>query len=372
MMGKKGLFVISLLFLVGQVQAISIGTAPGVLDLGEVRAGEDTEFEFYLLTNSPTDILVNLNPMRPHPNFYDKTIKSDRYTFIVEESSQNDVSRWIEIKRNPVIVSPAQVQTIRLANGAFARINTVVSAVLHVPADADKCYHAGSVNLAPELPPGPGGTGITTIGLTRFFYVFKVAGEGKREGEIIDIEAIREGANRVRFDVLFKNTGTCTVDARIEEIKVFGKYGNVTVTLSSPEALVKPGEIGILRTFWLKKLGEVIKSGDYIIEVVVDYNTGKRLSEKKINIPEIPITLIPGRIVKAFGCEFPWWIIAGVLVMAVISYVREWIDSKTFWRMILICILIAGYGAYMCPASIPWSSLFIVIIIILLLIYLRA
>ena len=349
------------LFLTQKALAVSVGTAPGVLDLGEVEPGKTVYFKFYLTTNAKNDMLVYLSYMPPHRVLWERN-QTGRYTFLPLESSEEDISDWVEIVTNPVFLSPMNVRLVYLPTGGVVRANAEVTVKLRIPKDADPCYHAGSINLSPRLPAGGRGAGITTIGVTRFIFVFKVKGNAKREGKIIDILADREAWNKARIDVLFKNTGTCTLSPYISSLKLFDSYGNLSTTLSSGRTLVKPGEIVILSAYWTKSN---LPSGKFTAEAKVSYLTGDDVLIKEVEIPAI-ITPKP----KVVKCEFPTLIFLLVLAAFILTLFLRF----RYWILVLtalgITMLAIALNYFLCLGLInEWTIVLIVIISAFLIYY---
>ena len=320
--------IFTFLTLFGSVNSLSVGTAPGVLDLGEVKPGEEVYFKFYLTTNSRSDLLVYMSPVPVHVDMYYRN-QTRRYTFLPAEASQQDIASWIEILNNPVVLSPSNVKIIYLPDGGIVRANAEVNVRLRVPKNAEPCYYAYSINLSPKLAGGGAGMGVSTIAVTRFIFVFKVAGEGRRAGEIIDILADREAEDKARIDVLFKNRGTCTVQARVNSLKLYDEFGNLTTTVSSGLVRVAPDQTAVLSTFWV---GDV-KEGNYRVEATVDYITGSAEFAKTITIPEIIKPKPPAKV-----CEVPWSVMVWVIIFSILIFIIK----PKYWNFFVAILLIVG------------------------------
>ena len=343
--------------------SLSIGTAPGVLDIGEVKAGQTVYFKFYLTTNSKSDILVSMTPIPVHPDMYYRN-QTRRYTFIPMEASQQDIKSWIKIINNPVILSPSHVKVVYLPNGGVVRANAEVNVELKVPKDAEPCYYAYSINLSPKLTAGGGGMGVTTIAVTRFIFVFKVKGNAVREGKIVDILADREGMTRARIDVLFKNTGTCTMRARVNPAKLYNNFGNLSTTLSSGYVLVPPTKTVVLSTYWNSP---DVEEGDYRVDATVDYTTGKTDMSKTVTIPKV----ITGRAAKVkMPCRIPWEVFVWIFILVAIIYFIK----PRHWGLLVLIVFIIGivfllYALVQCNIILGWIIIAMFIGAVLLIIY---
>ncbi|MCK5698388.1 MAG: hypothetical protein KAH93_00935 [Candidatus Aenigmarchaeota archaeon] len=316
------IFFFALFTIVPSANAISIGAAPGALDLGSVPRGSERLVEFYVMSNAQQDILVGVSYIPVHASIYERE-KRTYYTFIPSEASEEDISSWITIPQKSILISPTQTHLITLPGGSSVRYNKKVTLILKIPKDAEPGYHAGAVNLQPQMTGGGEGAGIFSIGVTRVIFVFNIPGYAARDGNIIDMEAERVAENRVRVDVLFKNTGTTTITARLEMVELFDNFGLAAENIANGQLKkVGPGQVAILSGYWLEKEG--IKSGEYKANSRVNYITGNALREETIEVPSI-IT-IPKKITQAEDAksEFPWWIVVIIMLL---------LGLYVYWRM---------------------------------------
>ncbi len=307
-----------MLLLISGASAISVGTAPGLYDLGELKPGRDYAFSFYLTTNSKSDLLVSLGYIRVHSDIYNRN-HTGRYTFLPAEASQEEISSWVEIPKNTLLLSPSNVKIVNLETGGVVKAYGEANIILHVPEDAEPGFHAGAINLGPQIPSkAVRGTGVATFGITRFIFVFRVVGNAIRKGEIMTLVGSRVGGKKAKIDVLFRNSGTCTMEAWVDYLRLYDKFGNLTATLTSGRQKVKPGKVVALQAYWS---GNDVKPGDYRAEARVNYLTGHATFEEKVSIPtSITIEREPG-VVTNVG-EFPWLNI--ILIIMIILLVLYW------------------------------------------------
>ncbi|NOX71882.1 MAG: hypothetical protein GXO64_04270, partial [Candidatus Micrarchaeota archaeon] len=236
--------LVACVFLMPNVTAVSLGVAPGILNVGDVYPGTSKLVEFLLITTSTTDMSVFMSPIEPHFDFFSSKYIG-HYIFIPEESSNEDVRSWIKFPENPIAVSPTNIIVYTFPNGEKVRANKRVRAILTIPKDADPGYHVGAINFAPKLKTSEGGGGLATVAVTRFLYIFYVkpleGQEGpRREGKITDVEARRSADGRVRIDVLFRNTGTDTVLAKINDMKIYDDFGELKKVVESGYVRIRP------------------------------------------------------------------------------------------------------------------------------------
>ncbi|MGC9310540.1 MAG: hypothetical protein ACP5E4_02330 [Candidatus Aenigmatarchaeota archaeon] len=289
-------------------QAFSIGTAPGVQYVGDFSPGDSVYVKFYLLTNARSDILTTLTYMRPHLEmYYPNSIRM----VSAYETSQEDISQWIKFQQNPILVSPRKTIVATLEGGEVVKANAEAVYKLTIPKDAEPGYHVGSVGLSPKVTTGTGGTGIATIGITRYIFVFKVRGVAERVGEIQNVFAQRVDADRARIDVIFRNTGKDTVSVWVDDMEVYDEFGNLVDTLDSGISYVAPGETKILPVYWPARN----VSGTYKADAKVNYITG--YAAKAVTI-EIPKEISKPSFERVTETEFPWWLLLLLALLVIL------------------------------------------------------
>ncbi|MBN2094423.1 MAG: hypothetical protein JW727_00090 [Candidatus Aenigmarchaeota archaeon] len=289
------------------VSAFSIGTAPGVQYVGEFSPGENTYVKFYLLTNAQGDILTTLSYMRPHLELY----YPGKLRYIsAYEASQQDITGWIAFQQNPVLVSPRKSIIATLQGGEVVKANAEVVFKLSIPKNAEPGYHVGSVSLAPKVVTTGGGTGVSTLGITRYVFIFKVRGPAERSGEVKTMYGDRVDESRARVDVLFKNTGKDTLSVWVESLNIYDDYGNTVANLESGLVYVPPGETKILPVYWSNRNA----SGVYQAEVKTNYITGFATKTVSIEIPIQPSMPVP----ESPKFQIPWWLILLVILLIIL------------------------------------------------------
>lgn len=312
---KTGITICIFIMFISNALAISVGTAPGAYDIGDVKPGKDYAFKFYLITNSESDLLVSASYINVHQDMYGRN-QTGRYNFIPSEASQEDIASWIEIPRNQILLSPKRVRIIQLWGGGVVRANEEVNMILRVPENAEPGYHAGAVNIVPQVVASVQGTGVSTIGVTRFIYVFKVVGNPVREGRIMAIVADRIAEDEAIFNILFKNTGTVTIDAKMDELKLYNNFGNFTARLNAGPKRIKPDEISVFSAYWK---GKDVKPGMYRAEAIVSYITDHTEMESDVDIPAVIRVEKKQEVTKGGG--FPWLnLLFLIIIIALIIY----------------------------------------------------
>lgn len=316
-MVKKTLFLISLLLtfslLLGLSKAISLGVAPGVMYVGELERGKEYAVDFYLLTNSDNDLLTSLSFMEGKKALFEKNV-TGRYIFIPNEASEEDISDWIKFLRSRMVVSSRESFPVRFPDGTIVNANEKATFVLDVPDDAEAGYHHFEVVLSPQMPSGTG-MGVSTIGITRPVFIFKVPGNVERHGTIEGVAGSRS-EGRATVDVLFRNSGTVTVSARVSSLDIYNETGYYMDTIKGGFVKVPPKSTGILRVYWFDK--DMDKQKTIKVEATVDYITGQVTKEAMVTIPKSEVK--PREEIKVE--EFPWWII--ILVIGLILLYIYW------------------------------------------------
>ncbi|MBN2518297.1 MAG: hypothetical protein JXB14_05610 [Candidatus Altiarchaeota archaeon] len=351
---------------VGSTYAFSIGTSPGVLDIGEVDPGRTYDFEFYLLTNSDRDLIVSLGYKSPQLDLFRKN-HTDVYRFIPKESSNAEISSWVKFPQNPTVVTSTPGPLIYVG-GQPIRPNGKALVSLAVPEDAEPCYYIGTIDISPRIVGAGAGTGVGTIGITRFTFVFKVRGEvtgSYRDGIVVDMEGEREADDKARIDVLYKNTGVCTELVYVDRLSIFKDVGGYVTTTKSGPTRVEPGETKVLSTYWV---GKDMKPGNYRAQATVNYFTGYTYGEKPIVIPEI-ITRPPppGGVLLAGPCGIPTDII---LILAAVLLIIYWLDFDRKWLLLVLAtIVIIVVGSILMCNMLPWWAILLPVFFVFLYFY---
>ena len=303
------------LILSGIAFSLSIGAAPGVINFGEVHRGKQYIGESYLLTLSSEKLLVSLAYAPPHRDWM--VSPSPGIDYNLSQGSEEDISNWVKFPQNPTLIDPAYKTIIKLPNGQTIAANKKMTFYLKIPKDAEPGYHIGSISMVPKLRAGTG-TGVSTIGITRIIFTFKVPGEVRKDLQPIAIEAKRLSDKQARIDVLVKNKGTVTTSMRLKEIKIFDRDGNVVAVLNSGYAKIRPGETAVLSAIWTSR--KRIKSDTYKAKARVEWYYGESVYTGDFSVPE-EITLPQKKPVRK--CKaIPIWaiVIVSIVALAVVYF----------------------------------------------------
>ncbi len=367
------LIIYCLVLCSGFVSSTSIGSAPGVYDLGIIDPGERITFRYYLMTNSRGDLLVSGNYITVHRSTY-FTEKKSPYKFIPSQASEESIADWVEVVKSPVVVSPSSSKLIYLPGGSVVRANGEIDIRLTVPDDAEPGYHAGAISLGPKLSAGGRGTGVSTFAVTRPSFVFQVSGDAVRGGKIINIIADRIGERKADIDVFFQNTGTTTISIKLTSLKIYDKVGNVIADLNSGLTTSSPGDIKTLSVDWS---GDKVQPGKYRAEATVSWTTGYTTHVQDIEISE-KITYRPSKgkpAVRAEGfpsCDNLLYGIVFLLILSGLAYVVLRDSSNLFHILLALAALIfilAVWYVIQCIPGLSFLDVLLFLIIIGLIIY---
>ncbi|MGC8812218.1 MAG: hypothetical protein ACP5O8_01365 [Candidatus Aenigmatarchaeota archaeon] len=313
---KFKFLVSALLFLLLLAQAcakdFSVGVSPSLIDLGEIQQDSSKPLSFFILSPSDEPVIVYLEAAQPLIDFFSRPNYKD-YVF---NYSEEQTSSWVQTFSNPVELKPTgELQTY----GGNIKGWREVNLLLNVPKDAEPGYHLVEIIPKPSLPRSSlGQVGVQIATITPIIILFKTPGDAIRQGKILDVTTGSYTGNGLQLLIHFLNTGTVTVSARAEEIKIFDSEGKLVKTLTSSQEKVKPNEKKALTAF-LSLDG--IKEGEYKVYTKVNFVSGT--VEKNSTIKILPALALAPQPSKPF--EFPVWILIlfGIIIIIIIAY-RFW------------------------------------------------
>jgi len=319
---KGRLFALFVMFFIISLHEIlaakeySVGVSPSLIDLGEVSPGYSKSVNFFIVTVSDEPLLVNLEPSEGMTDFFDKP----NYREYINTYSQEPTAGWVQTFSNPVELKPEGETLFPSANVKGWR---EVNFLLNIPKDAEPGYHIFKISPKPVSSIGTGGQlGIQIAAISPITIFFKVTGDAIRQGKILDVTTGRQIGNNLELLIHFINTGTVTVTARANNIKVYDKNGNLTASLTSETKTVKPKEKQILTTL-LPLNG--IKDENYLVSTNVNFITGNIQKNSTIRIyPKqalVPTKIMP----KPF--EFPLWILILIVLLIIVIIYRRMYES---------------------------------------------
>ena len=320
--------------------AASVGTTPSSLNIGEVEPGETIEQTFYITTSYQEEFILEPSFSNGATNrrFRDET-KSD-------ETSEKDISDWVELTEE-VEVNPNTSEEVEVEDGS---VNSEASfdMVINVPNDAEPGYHHGRIRLNPDLESSPSGAGTVNWGETIPRFEFYVQGHAERDIDILDVEGIRIGEDRVQIIKQLQNSGTVTTRLDSSEVDVVRNGDNVgTITVSS--AKFAPGEVAEVESIWRTS---DLEGGNYQVEGLVDYRTGETHLSDDFSITDIirdPVDIDEPEAETEDDADIPYTLLLIVLLfLGVILYLLE---VDLVWTIVFVGV--TGISLFILFSSAP-------------------
>ena len=286
---------------------LTVGVSPPILDLGEIEPGTSKIARFYLITSSKEKFLVSMSPVRGNIRLF----STDKYKDYINNYSEEDVSSWVELLRNPVdLKEPLKKETTKA--GVPIEGAREVIFILKVPEDAEPGYHSGRIDLDPTTYKGaPSMISIKAVAPLNF--IFKVPGRAVREGRVLEVSSGSYGADgRLNLNVYFQNTGTVTLIAT-GTAEIFDDRGKLD-SLSTNLLFIEPGSTVTFFGFWFP--GD-LELGKYNAEAKINYFSDSASKQSVIDVYKRPTPTVGKVVEKEF--VFPWW--ATVLIFIVVAII---------------------------------------------------
>jgi hypothetical protein len=306
----KSLFLLVCVALVVMLAATAsaakfqVGVSPSIIDLGEVEKGDSSVASFNILTPSEDSFMVEMRKDMGGIEFFDKK----KYQEYIDEYSEQQSLEWIDFITNPVYLDTP-------LEGSGMRKAETIKFLVKVPEDAEPGYHVYQVAPHPVVSAG-GGTGVSVVAVAKLEVLLKVPGQAIRDAEVLEVLGRTEGS-RTRFDVYVQNTGTVTLTARGDLVKIFNLTGHLVGEIKTNQQRVGPGEVAVL-----KGLINAPLQGDYKVVSTVSYYSGETESEHLVSVSRSAAGTT-GKVAEA-AVAFPWWI--AIIIIIIISYgIYRWI-----------------------------------------------
>jgi hypothetical protein len=298
------IFIIIFLPVTLAVTSYQVGVSPPIIDLGIVEPGVVYSVKFNIVTPSEEPLLVKLEAERSNLDFF-----TSKYANLVDEYSEEDVTGWVSFIENPVQLSVSDSTKSSVSGQKLGWRE--VSFLLQVPGSAEPGYHSFKINPIPSVPQEIGqGADSRIVAISSVSVVFRVPGEARRSGQILDVTQGGYVGSGLQVNTYFKNTGTVTISAIAKQS--FVNNGTLWQDARSPTILIKPGETGVLSTF-MNVIGA--EYGFYEVDTKVTYTTGSASSKSGVVVEEKPEIVLEQ---EQSGEGYPIWIIIAAAVVAVI------------------------------------------------------
>jgi hypothetical protein len=303
----SALFLTCFAFISSAEDRLFVGVSPSIIDLGEIERGTTNLVKFYIVTISEDPILVSLEPENGRLDFFD-----NNYVNSILNFSEEDTASWVKFLSNPVELKP-QNETLS-TNYESIKGWREVDFLLEVPRNAEAGYHLIKVKPTPiETSVTKEAVGANVIAITSINVIFKIPGDAKREGMILDSTPGKYGQNNLEINTYFQNTGTTTITAKAIQ-RVYDKDRNFITEISSPKLFVKPSEVKTLNSFLpLTNLS----FGDYQVLTTVSYTTDSAYKNSTISISSEALLVRPKE------DSLSWIFIIIIIIIAIMIY--RWI-----------------------------------------------
>ncbi|WEL23053.1 hypothetical protein [Candidatus Nanohalovita haloferacivicina] len=268
-MKKLGLATL-VLFLVSTASAASVGTNPGFQDFGEIRKGETRVANVYVTTTG-YDSPFAVRPVAGE-SLSSTYLDSQDSPFSPAEYSGEDITEWIRFDQNAFRVTPANTTEYIIGDGVTVNYAGRIKFYIEVPRDAEPGYHAGMINVNPQLTNSGTGFGASTRGQSMYTFVFRVPGNVEKSIDVVDARGIRTGEDRARIDIRVANRGTVTTSIRGSNIDVYNRQ-----TMSKVDDLpigyhkLAPGQSKIISR---NLRSNSIEEGSYQVNGSIEYIGG--------------------------------------------------------------------------------------------------
>ncbi len=311
------LFLITFSLLNTGALSLSIGIAPPADDLGVVNRGEKYITDFYLITDYEKDLMADLELAPIGSGFLDPRRVIITYEFVPEECSEEDITKWIKLIENPVLLKPEKKGYL-LKDGKHVNANKRVSAIIEIPEDADPGYHAAFIEPSPRITLQTTGLGSTMISVARLILAFRVSGQAVRSGFIEGFESQRTDLSTERININFRNNGTTTLIVKAKNLGIY-RGEELLKTVSSNFAEVRPGKtVSLIANLNVRYM----EPGEYRIAGTVSWTTGQDAGEGTITIHEPPAVPV-GKIIGVPEGGFPYWVIfLGLIIIGLLMLYR--------------------------------------------------
>ena len=362
---KASLFILLLLFS-GAVTAVSIGTAPGSLDLGTVSPGSTVEQNVYIRAS---DVGQNFT-VRPSANSISPRSLFSGGLENKDEISEQDGVEWWSFEETTVDPS-TDLPPSEIEDSGVPNVQGATQFTLQIPRDAEPGYRYGHIRLNADLGSANGsGSGARIVTPTRLSYNFRVAGEVRRN-IVVDssqTRAFRLGEDQAAVEVLLRNEGTVTTSTDNFQVDVLDATGATEATLTAGDAELEPGEERYVEASWGSEDG--IEEGAYQIDGEVDYLTGEATASGSFSLPGFDVVEVrpddsPGSDEQDGRGGLPLWLVAMILVLLGVLMWSFGIDP--FW--ILLIVGIFGISAFILMSGISNYLLILLLMVVGIVVY---
>ncbi len=260
----------------GTVSGLGIGTAPADPLVIEADKGDTVEKTVLLRIPSLSEgqeVGLEVRKSLVSPNDYYEDPNS------TGALSEQENTEWVEIT-NATILGPNRINV----TGTDENFEGLVRFKIDVPSDADRGTHLGRLKISPSQPTdSDAAAGLGIFSGVLYDYKLKI-GEGRRDLDIQQISAYRQGPNEVTVGMTVVNRGTVTASPAAAGVEIRDRFGN-RKTLSIMGSPIQPGEAEEYTVRWENETG--IPEGEYDVTGSLDDFTGKSTASDSFSLPDI-------------------------------------------------------------------------------------
>ena len=320
---------ILMVFMASAASADSIGVAPGFQDFGEIQRGESRVANLYITTSGYENAFA-VAPQTGDP-LTSTFMDSQDSPVSVDEYTSEEIDSWIRFDQNTYTVTPGNTTPYTLADGTPVNAAGRVQFYIDVPQDAEPGYHAGMLNVNPQLGDSGTGFGASARGQSMYNFVFRVPGNVERSIDVVDARGIRTADDEARIDMRVANRGTVTTAIQGADVDVVNRQTQELIDeLSLGYHELAPGESTVISS---TVRSSNISQGTYQINGTLEYIGGSSfVNQQTFSLADSITTEPPGS--DSFGDETqgtdqgseggPVWLLAlFVALVAVLMYAFE-------------------------------------------------
>ncbi len=264
---RTQLFSLFFMFLLSRAslsQILSVGVSPPNLILDEVDKGVHS-YEFYLITSSSEEFLVELTVSTGSKDFFSRDFKSYYLNY-----SEENTNSWIRFPSKTIVIKPTDTENV-------IKGWEKVTFFLDIPDDAEPGWHLVTIRPKPKITTKAGGrVGTMVVSVVPMNVLFRIPGKAIRKGKILDVVLEDYSLN-----CYFKNTGTISISA-YSSFNIY-KDGSLLYELKSPLIKLAPDSMGLMSV----KLPIDISPGNYTVRVYTNFGTGQDEFETNFTVQRI-------------------------------------------------------------------------------------
>ncbi|NMJ92701.1 hypothetical protein GLT81_00395 [Nanohaloarchaea archaeon] len=262
------------------VLSANIHFIPKDKEIGNLQRGEKIDSSFLVnISFREYEDPSEINDVRISPSITMPTIYRDEEHLETDKASDEDVSKWIDIK-NETVINAQTSETYYSGTGEDINAEGKLDYTLEVPEQAEPGAHYFSLRAGTESTGGGG--------IDRYRYEtikFTIPGDVERSIEIENISTTKTSKNEVILTFELANTGTVTVVTKKSEFGIFNEDSEKVSKLSIPSTKISRDQVKRLNISW-RSLDQ-IKNAQYKLEGSLDLLSSTKAFERNIDVEKV-------------------------------------------------------------------------------------